>query len=55
MCERNEETETGLTERLIMSMASEMADMKRATERACIIFQTLAESAGVNVENAFAE
>jgi hypothetical protein len=51
---REEETETGLTERLIMAMASEVADIQRATTRACVIFQALAEAAGVSVVNAFA-
>lgn len=49
------ETELGLTPRLVLSMASEMAAAKRSTERACIIFQTLADAAGVNVASAFQE
>lgn len=49
------EDDPGLTTRLIMSMATEMAETERATKRACIIFQALALAAGVNVANAFAE
>jgi hypothetical protein len=43
----------GLTTRLIMSMAVEMAEGKRNMDRACVIFQTLAVSAGVSVTSAF--
>jgi hypothetical protein len=52
---RETKKELGLTERLILAMAGEMADSLRATKRACIIFQTLAQEAGVNVANAFTE
>jgi hypothetical protein len=48
-----EKKELGLTERLIMAMATEMAEALRNTERASIIFQALALSAGVNVLHVF--
>jgi hypothetical protein len=43
----------GLTTRLILSMATDMAAAKRSTERACIMFEALAKSVGVNVTHAF--
>lgn len=50
---KKKQLELGLTERLILSMASEMAAAKLNTDRACIIFQALALAAGVNVLSAF--
>ena len=50
-----EEQDEGLTARIILVMATEMAAMKRNTERACIMFHALAESVGVSVAHVFAE
>jgi len=52
---KKETKEMGLTERLIMTMANDMAAAQRHMERVCIQFQALAESAGVNVANALIE
>jgi len=51
---RKKET-NGQTDRLILSMASEMAASLHSQQRACIIFQALALAAGVNVAAAFVE
>jgi hypothetical protein len=45
--------ELGLTERLILSMATDMAETQRGMERAVLIFQALALAAGVNVLHVF--
>lgn len=50
---REKKETTGLTERLIMAMATEMAEALRNTERAALIFQAIALSAGVNVLHVF--
>lgn len=51
--QKTSDTDTGLNVRLVMTMASEMATAKRNMERACIIFQALATSVGVNVAHEF--
>lgn len=53
MRERKKNKDDGLTARLVMAMADEMAACKRNTDRACIMFQALAAAAGVNVAHAF--
>ena len=55
MGEVQEQQDDGLTARIILVMATEMAAMKRNTERACIMFHALAESVGVSVAHVFAE
>jgi hypothetical protein len=44
--------DSGLPSRIVMAMATEMADMRRTTNQACVLFTTLAAAIGVDVTNA---
>jgi hypothetical protein len=44
--------DVGLPSRIVMAMATEMADLRRTTNQACVLFTTLATAMGVDVTNA---
>lgn len=55
MRERKKNDNSGLTVRIVMAMAADMAACRRNTERACVMFQALAKSVGVDVAHEFVE
>lgn len=50
-----ETKETGITERLILTMADDVANVEAFAKRVRVQFDALAKSVGVNVANAFVE